>query len=177
MKEGGKEGRKEKRKEGRERRQILLGGLDSGPWPWSFPGSPTTFPPPSHPLPTPNFYKGLWDPSHPPAFCRIGEEQGCFHSLRLAVCWPGWQWGLVPGLYLFWWSCRLWQRPAGLPSFSGSLVGSTDVIILIYDSSQPPSPAPVPDRSNSPLDRNGWEKCQFASVLYILLLDRMGLQE
>lgn len=32
LKEGGKEGRKEKgRKEERERRQILLGGLDSGP--------------------------------------------------------------------------------------------------------------------------------------------------
>ena len=56
-------------------------------------------------------------------------------------------------------------------------MGSADVIILIYDASQPPSPAPVRDRSNAPLDRNGWEKRQFGSVLYILLLDRMGLQE
>lgn len=57
------------------------------------------------------------------------------------------------------------------------LVGSTDVIILIYISSQALSTAPVPDKSNSPLDRNGWEMGQFASILYILLLDRTGLCE
>lgn len=35
--------------------------------------------------------------------------------------------------------------------------GSTNVIILIYISSQPPNTAPVPDKSNSPLDSNVWK--------------------
>lgn len=35
--------------------------------------------------------------------------------------------------------------------------GSTNVIILIYIFSQPPNTAPVPDKSNSPLDSNTWK--------------------
>lgn len=68
-------------------------------------------------------------------------------------------------------------RPQQRPSLSGSLVGSTNVIILIYLSRQPPNTAPVPDKSNSPLDSNVWETCQFEPVLYILLLDRTERNE
>lgn len=69
------------------------------------------------------------------------------------------------------------QMPAVLPYLSGGLVRSTSVIILIFISSQPSSTAPVPDKSNSPLDGNMWEICQFEPVLYILLLDRTELNE
>lgn len=62
-----------------------------------------------------------------------------------------------------------------LPSLSGSSVGSTSVIVPIFISSQPSNPAPVPDKSNSPLDSNVWEMRQCEPVLYILFLDRTEL--
>lgn len=49
-----------------------------------------------------------------------------------------------------------------LPSLSGNLVGSTNVITLIYICSQTPNTAPVLDKSNSPLDSNVQEPCQFS---------------
>ena len=96
MKQGGKEGRKEKRKGGREREMTGAVG-----WPGLGTVTPV-LPRVTHPFPPPICTKARGILAILLRLCRIGEEQGCFHDLCLALCWLGWQWGLVPGVYLFW---------------------------------------------------------------------------